>query len=107
MIDIETEDEAWSRALPDVEDLVEAAAAAALVEIDFDGGALTILLTADESIRELNARGIAILLVEQNAKQALKLAQRGYVLESGSITCAGPACELLNDKRVQEAYLGA
>jgi branched-chain amino acid transport system ATP-binding protein len=58
-------------------------------------------------IRELNARGIAILLVEQNAKQALKLAQRGYVLESGSITCAGPAAELLNDTRVQEAYLGA
>lgn len=58
-------------------------------------------------IRELNARGIAILLVEQNAKQALKLAQRGYVLESGQITCSGPACELLNDARVQEAYLGA
>jgi branched-chain amino acid transport system ATP-binding protein len=58
-------------------------------------------------IRELNARGIAILLVEQNAKQALKLAQRGYVLESGQITCSGPACDLLNDTRVQEAYLGA
>ncbi len=58
-------------------------------------------------IRELNSRGIAILLVEQNAKQALKLAQRGYVLESGQITCSGPAADLLNDKRVQEAYLGA
>jgi len=58
-------------------------------------------------IRELNARGIAILLVEQNAKQALKLAQRGYVLESGQITLSGPAAELLNDKRVQDAYLGA
>ncbi len=58
-------------------------------------------------IRELNSRGIAILLVEQNAKQALKLAQRGYVLESGSITCSGPAGELLNDTRVQAAYLGA
>ena len=58
-------------------------------------------------IRELNSRGIAILLVEQNAKQALKLAQRGYVFESGQITCSGPAAELLNDTRVQEAYLGA
>lgn len=58
-------------------------------------------------IRELNSRGIAILLVEQNAKQALKLAQRGYVLESGQITCSGPASDLLNDKRVQDAYLGA
>ena len=56
MIDIEIEDEAWSHALPDVEDLVEAAAAAALVEIDFDGGAITILLTDDDSVRELNAR---------------------------------------------------
>jgi branched-chain amino acid transport system ATP-binding protein len=58
-------------------------------------------------IRELNSRGIAVLLVEQNAKQALKLAQRGYVLESGQITCSGPALDLLNDKRVQDAYLGA
>ncbi len=58
-------------------------------------------------IRELNSRGIAILLVEQNAKQALKLAQRGYVLESGQISFSGPASELLNDTRVQEAYLGA
>lgn len=56
MIDIEIEDEAWLAAAPDAEDLVEEAAAAALTEIDFGGGAVTILLTDDDSVRELNAR---------------------------------------------------
>ncbi len=56
MIDIEIEDEAWLTAAPDAELLVEDAAAAALVQIDFDGGGVTILLTDDESVRELNAR---------------------------------------------------
>ena len=56
MIDIEIEDEAWLAAAPDAELLVEDAAAAALTQIDFDGGGVTILLTDDESVRELNAR---------------------------------------------------
>lgn len=56
MIDIEIEDEAWLVAAPNAEDLVEDAAAAALTEIDFGGGAVTILLTDDDSVRELNAR---------------------------------------------------
>lgn len=56
MIDIEIEDEAWLTAAPDAELLVEDAAAAALIQIDFDGGGVTILLTDDESVRELNAR---------------------------------------------------
>ncbi len=56
MIDIEIEDEAWLAAAPDTELLVEAAAAAALGQIDFDGGGVTILLTDDENVRELNAR---------------------------------------------------
>ena len=56
MIDIEIEDEAWLTAAPDAELLVEDAAAAALAQIDFDGGGVTILLTDDESVRELNAR---------------------------------------------------
>lgn len=56
MIDIEIDDEAWLTAAPDAELLVEDAAAAALTQIDFDGGGVTILLTDDESVRELNAR---------------------------------------------------
>lgn len=59
-----------------------------------------------EVIRELNAKGMAILLVEQNARQALKLAHRGYVLETGSITKSDRGEVLLNDPKVQEAYLG-
>ena len=57
-------------------------------------------------IRQLNAQGIAVLLVEQNARMALKLAHRGYVLETGRITLSGPAADLLNDQRVKDAYLG-
>jgi len=56
LIDIEIEDEAWFAAAPNVADLVEDAAIAALNEIDFGGGAVTILLTDDESVRDLNAR---------------------------------------------------
>jgi len=56
LIDIEIEDEAWLTAAPDAEALVEDAAAAALAQIDFDAGGVTILLTDDENVRELNAR---------------------------------------------------
>jgi branched-chain amino acid transport system ATP-binding protein len=59
-----------------------------------------------EVIRELNREGIAILLVEQNARLALKLANRGYVMETGTITLADSAAALLANPRVQEAYLG-
>jgi branched-chain amino acid transport system ATP-binding protein len=59
-----------------------------------------------EVIRQLNSEGIAVLLVEQNARMALKLAHRGYVLETGSITISGPAAELLSDQRIKDAYLG-
>jgi len=57
-------------------------------------------------VRQLNAEGISILLVEQAARMALKLAHRGYVMETGQITISGTASELLADKRVQDAYLG-
>lgn len=60
-----------------------------------------------EVLQELHAQGMALLLVEQNARQALALAQRGYVMEQGRIALAGPASELLGDPRVQRAYLGA
>ncbi len=57
-------------------------------------------------IRRLNQEGIAVLLVEQNARMALKLAHRGYVMETGRITIQGPASDLLRDQRVRDAYLG-
>jgi branched-chain amino acid transport system ATP-binding protein len=59
-----------------------------------------------EVIREINAQGVTCFLVEQNARAALALATRAYVMESGTITLAGPAAELLNDPKVVEAYLG-
>ena len=55
-------------------------------------------------VRELNAQGVAILLVEQNAKAALKLAKRGYVLEMGRVVLEGS--DLADSSRVREAYLG-
>jgi len=59
-----------------------------------------------EVIRAASARGIPILLVEQNARLALEAAHRGYVLDTGTVTLAGPADTLLHDPRVREAYLG-
>jgi len=59
-----------------------------------------------QTLREINAGGTTILLVEQNARQALKLAHRGYVLETGRLTVAGPASELMDDPGVKAAYLG-
>ncbi len=60
-----------------------------------------------ETIRNISALGMSILLVEQNAKLALEVAQRGYVMESGKITLSGAASELLGSDAVQRAYLGA
>lgn len=59
-----------------------------------------------EVIASLARRGIAVVLVEQNARAALKLAGRGYVLETGRITLSGPGPALAHDRRVREAYLG-
>lgn len=58
-------------------------------------------------IQELHESGITILLVEQNAKMALAVADRAYVLETGTIAMSGPAKELAEDDRVRKAYLGA
>ena len=58
-------------------------------------------------IKSLHADGITILLVEQNAKMALAVSDRAYVLETGRISMSGPARELLHDDRVRRAYLGA
>ena len=57
-------------------------------------------------IREINQRGVSILLIEQNANMALQVADEAYVLETGRITMEGSGADLLKDERVKEAYLG-
>jgi branched-chain amino acid transport system ATP-binding protein len=57
-------------------------------------------------VKEINASGVTVLIVEQNAAQALGLAHRGYVLETGEIVLTGTGSELLADDRVRAAYLG-
>ena len=59
-----------------------------------------------EQIKEIARKGVTVLLVEQNAKAALKLADRGYVLDVGKIALSGTSAELLASEKVQEAYLG-
>lgn len=58
-----------------------------------------------EIIKELNDEGISILLVEQNAYQALQIADRGYVIQNGTIRLHGKGAELITNDEVQEAYL--
>ena len=60
-----------------------------------------------EIVHDIHAQGTTVLLVEQNASRALGLASRGYVMDSGVITMSGEAKSLLNDPKVQAAYLGA
>jgi branched-chain amino acid transport system ATP-binding protein len=57
-------------------------------------------------IRSLNAEGVTILLVEQNAHLAMQHSHRAYVLETGQLVISGPARQLLDDERVLHAYLG-
>ena len=57
-------------------------------------------------IKTINDEGITVLLIEQNANLALKIADRGYVMETGAITLEGTGKELLADENVKEAYLG-
>ena len=70
------------------------------------GLAPQIVVQIFEVIRDLNRQGVSVLLVEQNARMALKVAHRGYVLETGRVTLADKADVLLNDPRVRAAYLG-
>ena len=58
------------------------------------------------TLREINADGLTIFLVEQNVRQALKIAEQAYVLENGRVVLEGSGRELLDEPRVQEAYLG-
>jgi neutral amino acid transport system ATP-binding protein len=80
-----------------------------LLLLDEPSAALSPILVTQvfEQIKEINQGGTAIVLVEQNARKALEMADRGYVLESGKDAISGPGRELLNDPKVGELYLGA
>jgi branched-chain amino acid transport system ATP-binding protein len=70
------------------------------------GLAPLLMLGVFDALKEINQEGTTILLVEQNARLALRFAQRGYVLETGSIVLEGPSTELSEDPEVKKAYLG-
>jgi branched-chain amino acid transport system ATP-binding protein len=70
------------------------------------GLAPLLVRTIFDTIKQINTSGVAILLVEQNARAALRLAHKGYVLETGNIVLSGPAGALLADERVRKSYLG-
>ncbi len=80
-----------------------------IVVMDEPSMGLSPLLVKDvfNIIKKMHSTGITVLLVEQNAKMALSIADRAYVLETGKIVMEGNASELLNDPRVKKAYLGA
>ncbi|MCL4425680.1 MAG: ABC transporter ATP-binding protein [Firmicutes bacterium] len=79
-----------------------------LLLLDEPSLGLAPLLVRDifRTIREINAQGVTTLLVEQNARVALKIAHRALVLETGHIALGGTAAQLLSDERVRKAYLG-
>jgi branched-chain amino acid transport system ATP-binding protein len=59
-----------------------------------------------EVVREISKEGITVMLVEQNARLALQAADRGYVMDSGTVTMSGDAKQMLDDPKVRAAYLG-
>jgi len=70
------------------------------------GLAPAIIETTFEIIREIRRRGVTVLMVEQNASLALRMADRGYVLESGQVAVAGTGADLIANDHVRQAYLG-
>ena len=80
-----------------------------LLLLDEPSMGLAPLLVEDifRTLQELNSRGLTILLIEQNVRQALKIADCAYVMETGQIVLSGPSSDLRQDSRVVEAYLGA
>lgn len=80
-----------------------------LLILDEPSAALSPVLVSSvlELIQQINQEGVSIILVEQNARKALAIADRGYVLESGRDRFEGPGSALLNDPKVGELYLGA
>lgn len=79
-----------------------------LLLLDEPSMGLAPIIVADifEIIKEINEAGTTVLLVEQNARQALRIADYGYVLETGSVVASGSSEELLEDDTIQKAYLG-
>ncbi|WP_303971432.1 ABC transporter ATP-binding protein [Sporosarcina ureae] len=79
-----------------------------LLLLDEPSMGLAPIIVADifKIIKEINEAGTTVLLVEQNARQALKVADRGYVLENGKVVASGTAKELLQDDTIKKAYLG-
>jgi branched-chain amino acid transport system ATP-binding protein len=80
-----------------------------LIVLDEPSMGLSPLLVGEvfEIIQSFRAAGKTVLLVEQNAKKAMSISDRAYVLENGVITMSGDARELAEDERVRKAYLGA
>ena len=80
-----------------------------IIQMDEPSMGLSPLLVKEifHIIKEVHKQGITVLLVEQNAKMALAIADRAYVLETGKITLSGTGRELLNNEKVKKAYLGA
>ena len=70
------------------------------------GLAPLLMMSMFKALKEINAEGTTILLVEQNARLALQFAQRGYVIETGRLVLEGPSKELLENAEVKKAYLG-
>jgi branched-chain amino acid transport system ATP-binding protein len=70
------------------------------------GLAPVLMMTMFKALREINLEGTAVLLVEQNARMALQFAQRGYVLENGTLVLQGRSEDLLTNPDVKKAYLG-
>jgi branched-chain amino acid transport system ATP-binding protein len=70
------------------------------------GLAPLLMLSMFEALKKINQEGTTILLVEQNARLALKFAQRAYVLENGHLVLEGPSQDLLDNPEVKKAYLG-
>jgi branched-chain amino acid transport system ATP-binding protein len=71
------------------------------------GLAPLLMTTMFDSLGEINREGTTILLVEQNARLALKFAQRGYVLETGNLVMEGKSADLADDPNIKKPYLGA
>ena len=70
------------------------------------GWPLIVVQELSQIIAEINQRSVGIIIVEQNARMALRLAHQAYVLETGSIVLKGRASDLLHDEHVRKAYLG-
>jgi len=70
------------------------------------GLAPLVVMNIMDTLLEIKKRGMAILLVEQNAAESLRIADRGYVLETGKVVLSGTRELLVNDERVKQSYLG-